>query len=165
MALNDRQKRFCDYYIANGGNATKAANDAGYSERTANEQGAQLLAKLSIQEYIKARVEESDKRRIASGDEVLETLTSILRREYTESVVVTVKTESSRYDKNGKIVKKKQEIPQLVEIPAKLSDVNRSAELLGKYAQLWDGSGKANGSSAQAYTKLMDALRGALDDN
>lgn len=165
MPLNDRQKRFCDFYIANGGNATKAAKDAGYSDKTAYASGAENLKKPQIQEYIKSRTEQTDKSTIASGDEVLETLTSILRREYTDSVVITVKTESSHYDKNGKIVKKKQEVPQLVEIPAKLSDVNRSAELLGKYAQLWDGAGKANGSNAQAYTKLMDALKGALDDN
>lgn len=165
MPHNDRQKRFCDCYIANGGNATKAARDAGYSEKTAAAQASRLLKDVNVQEYIKSRIEQAGRSTIAAGDEVLETLTSILRREYTESVVVTVKAESSHYDKHGKKVIKKQEVPQIVEIPAKLSDVNRSAELLGKYAQLWDGAGKANSSNAQAYEKLMDALKGALNDN
>lgn len=51
MALTDKQKRFCEEYLIDL-NATQAAIRAGYSEKTANEQGSQNLAKLSIQEYI-----------------------------------------------------------------------------------------------------------------
>lgn len=52
MSLNDRQEKFCRAYVANGGNATKAAIDAGYSAKTANPQAARLLAKVSIREFI-----------------------------------------------------------------------------------------------------------------
>ena len=52
--LTDKQKRFCDEYLIDG-NATQAAIRAGYSPKTANEQGARLLANVSISEYIRAR--------------------------------------------------------------------------------------------------------------
>lgn len=46
MALTDKQQRFCEEYLIDL-NATQAAIRAGYSEKTANEQGAQNLVKLS----------------------------------------------------------------------------------------------------------------------
>jgi len=54
MNLTEKQKRFCDEYLIDL-NATQAAIRAGYSKRTANEQGAQNLAKLSVQEYIREK--------------------------------------------------------------------------------------------------------------
>lgn len=50
--LTDKQERFCYEYCIDF-NATQAAIRAGYSERTANEQGSQNLAKLNIQTRIK----------------------------------------------------------------------------------------------------------------
>lgn len=49
--LTERQKRFCDEYMIDL-NATKAAMRAGYSEKTANEQGARLLANVSVREQL-----------------------------------------------------------------------------------------------------------------
>lgn len=51
MALTDKQEMFCREYLIDL-NATQAAIRAGYSAKTANEQGAQNLAKLSIQKRI-----------------------------------------------------------------------------------------------------------------
>lgn len=45
--LNAKQQRFVDEYLVDL-NATQAAMRAGYSERTANEQGARLLAHVSV---------------------------------------------------------------------------------------------------------------------
>ena len=50
--LTEKQRIFCERYCTHW-NATKAAIEAGYSEKTANEQGSQNLAKLSVREYIK----------------------------------------------------------------------------------------------------------------
>jgi phage terminase small subunit len=49
--LTTKQKIFCQEYLIDL-NATQAAIRAGYSKRTANEQGSQNLAKLSIQNCI-----------------------------------------------------------------------------------------------------------------
>lgn len=49
--LNDKQERFCRQYVIDL-NGTQAAIRAGYSKKTAHEQAAQLLAKLSIQNRV-----------------------------------------------------------------------------------------------------------------
>jgi len=50
--LTPKQIKFCEEYVVDL-NGTQAAIRAGYSEKTANEQASQLLAKLSIQEKVK----------------------------------------------------------------------------------------------------------------
>lgn len=54
-ALTPKQQRFVAEYLIDL-NATQAAIRAGYSKRTANEQGSQLLAKLSIRQAIDAAI-------------------------------------------------------------------------------------------------------------
>jgi len=49
--LNDRQKRFVAEYLIDL-NATQAAIRSGYSQKTANEQGARLLAKARIRQAV-----------------------------------------------------------------------------------------------------------------
>jgi phage terminase small subunit len=49
--LTEKQKRFCEEWMIDM-NSTQAATRAGYSARTANEQGARLLANVSVQGYI-----------------------------------------------------------------------------------------------------------------
>jgi len=55
--LQEKQKLFCIEYLKDF-NATQAAIRAGYSKKTANEQGAHLLANISIQKEISAQVED-----------------------------------------------------------------------------------------------------------
>jgi phage terminase small subunit len=58
MKLTTKQDIFCQEYLIDL-NGTQAAIRAGYSEKTANEQSSQLLAKLNI----RARIEELQKAR------------------------------------------------------------------------------------------------------
>lgn len=53
MALRGKQARFVEEYLVDL-NATQAATRAGYSARTANEQGARLLANVSVQAAVQA---------------------------------------------------------------------------------------------------------------
>jgi phage terminase small subunit len=48
LKLTPKQEQFCQEYMIDL-NATKAAERAGYSVKTANEQGSRLLANVSIQ--------------------------------------------------------------------------------------------------------------------
>ncbi len=50
--LNERQKRFCEEYIACKFNGTQAAINAGYSERTAIKIASENLTKPDIQNYL-----------------------------------------------------------------------------------------------------------------
>lgn len=135
MALTAKKKRFCDEYLIDF-NATQAAIRAGYSERTAYSQGQRLLKNVEVQKYLQERMAEKEKELIADQNEVMKYLSAVMRREKTESVVVTLSKEKSVYvpDANGTMRKQtvKEEIPQVVEIPARLSDANKAAELLGK---------------------------------
>ena len=131
MALTEKQKRFCDEYLVDL-NGTQAAIRAGYSEKTAKQIAQQNLTKLDIQEYIKKRMAEKEDALIAKQDEVLQTLTRVLRRQEMDTVVVTCKERSSGYDENEKKVIVEKEIPRVVQIPTRVNDLNKAAELLGK---------------------------------
>lgn len=57
MALTPKQQAFVDAYLLSL-NATEAAKAAGYSEKTANEQGSRLLANVNIAEAIQKAKDE-----------------------------------------------------------------------------------------------------------
>ena len=146
MKLTPKQQAFCEFYIETG-NKTEAAIKAGYSKKTAAVIGDENLKKPYIREYIDQKLAEMSEKRVAKAQEVLETLTRILRREERESVVVTVKTRKSWYDEKGKKQTIETEEPQVVEIPPKLNDVNKAAELLGKRWGLYSDNVKLSGSA------------------
>lgn len=58
--LTDKQQAFCNEYLKDF-NGTQAAIRAGYSEKTANEQAARLLANVSIKNYIESHQKEAEK--------------------------------------------------------------------------------------------------------
>ena len=70
MALTPKQARFVEEYLVDL-NATQAATRAGYSERTANEQGARLLAHVSVAAAIAAAQQKRSKRTEITQDMVL----------------------------------------------------------------------------------------------
>lgn len=74
--LTDKQLRFVEEYLVDL-NATKAAIRAGYSQKTANEQGARLLVNVSIQEAIAQAQEARSIRTEITQDSVLEELAKI----------------------------------------------------------------------------------------
>ena len=84
--MTAKQQAFCDEYLIDL-NATQAAIRAGYSKKTAMEQGYQLLQKTSVQEYIADRMAEKEAELIASQDEVLRYFTSVMRGESYSSVL------------------------------------------------------------------------------
>ena len=142
--LTEKQKRFCEEYLIDL-NATQAAIRAGYSEKTATAIGAENLTKPVIRVEIDKMLQEKHDAAIADQDEVLRTLTRVLRREEKENTVVVVKKHRSSYDKNGKKKIVDEETPEVVEIPAKLSDVNKAAELLGRRYALWTDNTHVDG--------------------
>lgn len=141
--MTDKQKAFCDEYLIdlNATRAYKAAYPNIKSDRAAGVNASKLLKNTNIREYIDEALEKLHSERTADAREVLEYLTSVMRREKKENVVVTVSEEKSSYkpDNNGTMRKHtvKTESPMIVEIPTKVSDANKAAELLGKYHTLF----------------------------
>ena len=84
--LTKKQKRFADEYLVDC-NATQAAIRTGYSPKTANEQGARLLANVSIKKYIEEQLARLHSERTADAQEVIEYLTAVMRGEHKEQTL------------------------------------------------------------------------------
>lgn len=119
MKLTEKQKLFCDEYIISL-NATQAAIKAGYAEKTAYAIGAENLKKPKIQSYISERMEQKESSLIATQDEVLQYLTSVLRGESqtTDTLLVGI---GDGWQEVQEVEKKPSEKDRL-----------KAAELLGK---------------------------------
>jgi phage terminase small subunit len=86
-AVTPKQKRFCDEYLIDA-NATQAAIRAGYSKKTAKQIGQRLLTYVDCRKYIDDHMEKVQSEKIATAEEVMQYLTSVLRGEEKEEVVV-----------------------------------------------------------------------------
>ena len=117
--MTERQKRFVDAYIKTG-NASEAARLAGYSKKNVNVDGAKLLANPSISREIEKRLKELESERTADLKETLEYMTSVMRGEKEDVVVVTVGT--------GKGFSKSEK----VKVPISTRDRLKAAEYLAK---------------------------------
>jgi hypothetical protein len=78
--LTYRENRFVDGYIAGGGNATRAAVEAGYSTNCANRAAYKVLSRPDVQERIQQRIAQAK----ASPDEALGSLVSQMRADVTD---------------------------------------------------------------------------------
>ena len=85
--MNERQRRFADEYIKTG-NATQAAINAGYSEKTANRIASQNLSKLDIKSYIDEQMKEVHQKNIMDATEALYILSEIARGNRDEEVLI-----------------------------------------------------------------------------
>lgn len=155
MALNIKEQAFVHEYIINGGNAYQAALSVGYSKSTAknasdwmnetmtnDDAKRRLPYKPALASAIQDELKKLDDAKIADEKEILEYLTSVMRREKTENVVVMMHEEETKYVPNpetGRSVRQtvKKDTPTIVEIPSKLSDANKAAELLGKVRRMF----------------------------
>jgi phage terminase small subunit len=149
--LTPKQKAFADYYIETG-NATEAAIKAGYSKKTARVIGQENLLKPAIKAYIEERMNEKDKKRIASQDEILEFLTKVVRGELTEQVPVLVG----------------EGVQELVEKDISMKDRIKAAELLGKRYFMWNNKEIVDIEKVKAETEFIKertkVLKGAAKD-
>ncbi|HRV28392.1 MAG TPA: terminase small subunit [Spirochaetia bacterium] len=112
--LTPMQKRFCDAYIKER-TGTAAAIAAGYSKKTAKEIASQNLTKPKIQAYLAKRMKRHERPTIASQEEVLETLTAIMRQQKYDSVVIRTA--------KGYVI---------VAVPNKVSDAYKAADALAR---------------------------------
>lgn len=115
-----KQQRFADEYIITG-NLYKSAVEAGYSEKYAKAQSHKLLENVGIKNYIDVRLAKLESEKIATQEEVLQYLTSVLRGEKTEPLLVL--------DGEG--------TQKVIEAVPNVQSRTRAAELLGKRYSMW----------------------------
>lgn len=117
--LNPKQRLFVAEYLKDK-NATQAAVRAGYSAKTANEQGSRLLANASIRQAVDSHLAAQEKRVLISADQVLLELKRIALVDLVEA-----------YTPEGKL-------KPMHEIPA---DTRRA--IVGvEVDEIWDGYGE-----------------------
>ena len=104
---------------------------------------------------------------VARRDEVLAALTRILRREATESAIVTTRERVPTLCADGKVRYTERTDTRVVEIPPKISDVNRAADLLGRRCGLWDEAPETRGEAVCIVDDVPagDAADRPRDDN
>jgi len=100
-ALTPKQQCFCDEYLLDL-NGRQAAIRAGYSEKTADQQAARLLANVKVQKYLQKRKQERVERTEITQDMVLFELANIAFSNIADFVQVVEKEAMTEID--GKMV-------------------------------------------------------------
>lgn len=85
--MTKKQKRFADEYLIDL-NATQAAIRAGYSPKTARQIGQEILTKPDIKSYVDEQLAQIHNDNIATAEEVMQYLTSVLRGQSNSEIVV-----------------------------------------------------------------------------
>lgn len=141
--LTEKQQRFVYEYLIDL-NATQAAIRAGYSVKTANEQGSQNLAKLSIQQAIAEQMAERSKRTGINQDRVVLELAKIALVKMTDIVDSQgrIKSDASPDDlaciESVKYKESESDTGSSVEREVKIASKLKALELLGKHLGMWN---------------------------
>lgn len=137
--MTRKQDRFVKEYLIDL-NATQSAIRAGYSPKTANEQGARLLANVSVQEAIAKAMAERSKRTGISQDRVIQELARIAfvnPQNVINPKDASVKADASEDDlaciQSVKVKTMDGAKGKSVEREVRLNDKMKALELLGKH--------------------------------
>lgn len=184
--LTDRQRNFCYCYYENF-NATQAAIKAGYSEKTAAEQGCRLLKKVKVKEFLEKLREAYRTEFLLTQERVMNRHMQIafsdmrdfvtedgkLRKNYDGTLIKKMTIRSSVYS-DGEVAKEDRTViieledrkPSFSLITKKLNldpDTNIAKERLeiekDKVYGTGNGEGKASGNIEKAKNILIK-LRG-----
>lgn len=142
--LTEKQQRFIDEYLIDL-NATQAAIRAGYSVKTADKQGYQLLEKTRVAEAISEKMAERSRRTGVNQDRVVMELAKIAfvnAADVIDSDDATIKAGATADDTAAIQSVKVKVIPtkegEGVEREIRLNDKLKALELLGKHLGMWN---------------------------
>lgn len=143
VALTDRQRRFVAEYLIDL-NATQAAIRAGYSVKSADKIGPELLGKTRVGEAIRAAQSERSERTEITQDRVLEELAALafahMGQFATWSKESVSLKDSTKLDPRA-VSEVKQSVKQFgTDIGIKLHDKLGALKLLGQHLGMFDSS-------------------------
>lgn len=144
--MTNAQRIFCDEYLIdlNGTRAYKVAYPNIKKDSTARTNASRLLTIANIKSYIEERMKEKEQEAIATQDEVLKYLTSVLRGE-SQSEVIVVEGNGDGCSSARKIKKAPDEKEKL-----------RAGELLGKRYGLFIEKKDINANITEIKVELDD---------
>lgn len=163
--LTDKQQRFVDEYLIDL-NATQAAIRAGYSVRTANEQGAQNLAKLSIQDAISKKMAARSRRTGVNAERVVLELAKVAFAKMTDIVDSKgkIKEDASPDDlaciESIKYKESDNEYGGSVEREVKIASKLKALELLGKHLGMWSDKFNVTVEKSEKLDDIISQLGG-----
>lgn len=167
MALTKKQKLFVEEYLIDL-NATQAAIRAGYSPDTANEQGSQNLAKLSIRNEIDKALAERSRRTGINQDRVLMELARIALLNPANVVdfdEATIREDATVDDLAAVASVKVKRFPtkegEGIEREIKFYDKNKALDALGRHLGMFQNNVNVNVESSSKLDDIMAQLGGA----
>ena len=138
-----KQRMFVEEYLIDL-NATQAAIRAGYSAKTADQQGSRMLANVKVQQAIAERMAERSKRTGVNQDRVVLELSKIAFLKMTDVVDRNgaIKQDASEDDlaciESIKYKESDNEYGGSVEREVKVASKLKALELLGKHLGMWN---------------------------
>ncbi len=142
MALTAKQERFIQEYLIDL-NATQAAIRAGYSAKTANEQGSRLLANVKVRTRMEERMAEHSARTGVNQERIIRELARVAFLDPTKLVDMDSAeiTDEASADDRAAIasvkVKTMSGDVEMIEREVKFADKLKALELLGKRFGMW----------------------------
>ncbi|HBM98887.1 MAG TPA: terminase small subunit [Ruminococcus sp.] len=179
MALTEKQKRFVDEYLIDL-NATQAAIRAGYSERTAAEQGARLLINVKVQNEISNQMKDREVRTEITQDMVVRELAAIAFSNGADYSKVV--TKQSVDDMGNAVEYPDVELKNTDELTAQQKkaiagikqtkfgisvetcDKVKALELLGKHLGMFKDKVEVSGTLKAEQSKLDDLIKQMSED-
>ena len=141
--LTEKQQRFVEEYLIDL-NATQAAIRAGYSAKTADQQGSRMLANVKVQQAISVAMAERSKRTGINQDRVVLELARIAFVKMTDLVDSHGRIKDNATDddlaciESVKYKQAESETGSSVEREVKISPKLKALELLGKHLGMWN---------------------------
>lgn len=144
--MTDNQRKFCDEYLidCNATRAYKAAYPRIKNDAVARANSSRLLTNANIKNYIEQRLAEISSAKVASAEEVIKYLTSVMRGESASEIVV-VTGDGDGFSSAKRVTKSPDEKERL-----------KAAELLGKRYGLFTDKVNVEGNTKVVIVDDLD---------
>lgn len=163
--LTDKQQRFVDEYLIDL-NATQAAIRAGYSAKTADQQGSRLLANVKVKQAVAEKQAQRSKRTGVNQDRVVLELAKVAFAKMTDIVDSEgrIKEDASPDDlaciESIKYKESDNEYGGSVEREVKIASKLKALELLGKHLGMWSDKFNVTVEKSEKLDDIISQLGG-----
>lgn len=163
--LTDKQQRFVDEYLIDL-NATQAAIRAGYSAKTADQQGSRMLANVKVKQVVAEKQAQRSKRTGVNQDRVVLELAKVAFAKMTDIVDSNgkIKEDASPDDlaciESIKYKESDNEYGGSVEREVKIASKLKALELLGKHLGMWSDKFNVTVEKSEKLDDIISQLGG-----
>ena len=163
--LTDKQQRFVDEYLIDL-NATQAAIRAGYSAKTADQQGSRMLANVKVKQAVAEKQAQRSKRTGVNQDRVVLELAKVAFAKITDIVDSNgrIKEDASPDDlaciESIKYKESDNEYGRSVEREVKIASKLKALELLGKHLGMWSDKFNVTVEKSEKLDDIISQLGG-----